>query len=608
MRSSDQSRVAMWRCAAALVLTAGGASAVSPRESRANDTIRCVAVTGGSAGAITGARFAVIEHATVGANGSIAFRAALEVGAGGVTTASDSTLWLIHDDGSGVGGTPVLVAREGEQAPGLPLGAAYAELGSPGLSQAGDSVVFWTRLAQGSGDVTALNDRAIYRFAYAAGSGSAAAFVRTGDASLGVPLGSLAFIDGFRDQPAVGLNGYPAFAGTLVTGPGGVPVDQSHGIWTNDLDNEVVMIAREGDAAPDIVGAVYADEFTNPVISTAGDLAHRARLRRGVGGVDATNDQGIWVRLALNEARYIIARTGDQAGNGSTSSTRFETLDPPIVTAEPRVAFRATLRQGIGGVNSTNNEALFSRCPCGAMFAEVREGWPAFGQPAGVQFDSFTSPAFSRDGRMLFGARLRGGGVTAANDTTVWWSDLPIRFIIAAREGSLAPGGNGATFANFDFGSEFWIASALGNQMIFPATLSSGVRGVWVFTPERGVRCLVKEGDSVEVAPGDTRQIVSLAPRTEGLVHDGRRTSVSSDRHFTFLATLTDGATGVFVADLPPIPLGCPSDWNNDAVSNSQDFFDFLTDFFDGAADLNTSGFTDSQDMFDFLTAFFSGC
>lgn len=52
----------------------------------------------------------------------------------------------------------------------------------------------------------------------------------------------------------------------------------------------------------------------------------------------------------------------------------------------------------------------------------------------------------------------------------------------------------------------------------------------------------------------------------------------------------------------------CDCDWNTDGVLNSQDFFDFLSRFFNSDGDFNADGVTNSQDFFDFLNCFFDAC
>jgi hypothetical protein len=73
--------------------------------------------------------------------------------------------------------------------------------------------------------------------------------------------------------------------------------------------------------------------------------------------------------------------------------------------------------------------------------------------------------------------------------------------------------------------------------------------------------------------------------------------------------SIVEAAVDDFVVTaMDPCTPQCQADWNGVDGVNSQDFFDFIADFFAGAADFNGSGLTDSQDFFDFVAAFFMGC
>jgi hypothetical protein len=71
-----------------------------------------------------------------------------------------------------------------------------------------------------------------------------------------------------------------------------------------------------------------------------------------------------------------------------------------------------------------------------------------------------------------------------------------------------------------------------------------------------------------------------------------------------FGGNIQSGINGIQIVRLAD----CDADWNTTGTVNSQDFFDFLDDFFASEADFNFSGETNSQDFFDFLSAMFGGC
>ncbi|MBC7772586.1 MAG: hypothetical protein H7210_08850 [Pyrinomonadaceae bacterium] len=81
-------------------------------------------------------------------------------------------------------------------------------------------------------------------------------------------------------------------------------------------------------------------------------------------------------------------------------------------------------------------------------------------------------------------------------------------------------------------------------------------------------------------------------------------------RDFTLDINIGPAFTRVLggVRELERIEITCACDWNFDGTQNSQDLFDFLSDFFSQNADYNNDGFTNSADFFDFLVCFFAPC
>jgi probable HAF family extracellular repeat protein len=88
-----------------------------------------------------------------------------------------------------------------------------------------------------------------------------------------------------------------------------------------------------------------------------------------------------------------------------------------------------------------------------------------------------------------------------------------------------------------------------------------------------------------------------------------RETFVSNDGR-VIAGWAYNSTTQKYTGYVATLPAACRADFNGDGIANSQDFFDFLSAFFQQAAsaDFNADGTVNSQDFFDFLGAFFGGC
>ncbi len=184
--------------------------------------------------AIPGATFGgSFQDLTMNTNGTLVFKNSLGTGAGGVTSADDSTLW------KGVSGSLELLAREGTQAPDTPAGALFSFLSKPVINS-NDQIAFFAGLQTGAGGVTTDNDRGIWSTA----SGSPELVVRTGDPAPGVPGGIFQYVSG------AGINdaGQVVFVGSLEIGTGGVVAPYHSGIWAQLPDGTLSLVARVGDS------------------------------------------------------------------------------------------------------------------------------------------------------------------------------------------------------------------------------------------------------------------------------------------------------------------------------------------------------------------------
>jgi hypothetical protein len=101
-----------------------------------------------------GALFAYVSVPAINALDQIAFRAGLEIGVAGVTADTDSAIW------STASGSPEIVVREGDPAPGVP-GGVFSLIASPAINDAGQ-VTFSASLVIGPGGVTTSNASGIW--------------------------------------------------------------------------------------------------------------------------------------------------------------------------------------------------------------------------------------------------------------------------------------------------------------------------------------------------------------------------------------------------------------------------------------------------------------
>lgn len=427
---------------------------------------------------------------------------------------------LVLDTGAPV---PISGSVTGAEAWALTLGSALQSTAA--TIDANGDVAFSAVLANGMGGVTSANNFTYWH----GGPGSLSLVTRYGDATLdNANSGGPGAIFASRQTPRVPMSpngrlwiGGTATGGTLTTnnrfiwtGPAGSLVKclQSQDILTT-LDAGTARMS----SAPD--SANSGNAFQNNL----GHVAVIATLALNVGDTlaDGSNNGAVLVGGPGAGNFTKIIRKGDPLPGGT--GELFQTFGPVGLNHSDQVFLNCSLRSGVAGVTTSNDELLVGRFgPSVTVIA--REGAPTglaglnYGAVTTGSFPAFTTArqTMNNSGRVLFLAPLAGAVTSATNSALMSWKDGVAS--IVARKGDVVPGTGGTTISSFQ-------ANSLSND--FMVTNSDLVAwtgkllpdGVNVFftndsflavtTIGGGAQVVAREGDQV---PGMDAGVVWGAP------------------------------------------------------------------------------------------------
>jgi hypothetical protein len=393
----------------------------------ADITLTPIALSGQSAPGLPGATFARLAQPRINADGALAFWARLE--GQGITAANDGTIW---SDRSGVlalsfregdaapfdadirwgafpfpafndstdlsftaalfdaggppaptnlgifaehGEGPLVVAREGFSAPGLPNGGVFDGLPVAPFGDTGE-VVF--NGSKGAGAWT-----------WDGADPVPVAVTGTPAPGLGPPW-QFAFID----NPAKGASGVLAFRASVIDPA--KPKDPRPSLWL--ASGGVPTLIAWADPAHQ--GRYFTDFGIEPVVSASGDVRFWASMAGE--GVDPSNDTAI-LSSGDNPPDQLVAEGSAAPGGGLFGQLPRQFASDPAGD----IAFVAPL---VGpDVDTGSNSGVYVLSEAGTLSLVAREGAQAPGLADGVLYAVLGRPVLSAAGAIAFDAQLRGG-------------------------------------------------------------------------------------------------------------------------------------------------------------------------------------------------------
>jgi len=367
--------------------------------------------------------------------------------------------------------------------PGMPLFTTFgSQFVWPMVADDG-TVMFTSNLAGPT--ITAANSRATFQGTTPADLYLAAQWSDDAPGLPGLSLINNSGTSGYGET-RISPDGRIFFVSKLTNATHNLPATSDTALF-GGFAGSLVLVAREGDAAPGTAGALFGnflpDSGPQPLstqytgINRNGRVMFYAPL---VGGdvVGTTNDMALYT--GTPGALTIVVRKGDTMLPGITAAAFQQ-------NAMFGDQILHSLQLAGAGVTTADDYSLWLYTPGSGNTLLLREGSPAPGTAGAVFSGNFgvSTNGVASNGRFAFVADLSGGDVTAANDQAMYLADTTGALTLLARKGSPAPGTD-ATFSGIHTLYNHVNGAGVG---VFQAALTGGTvnatndDGIWAGTP-----------------------------------------------------------------------------------------------------------------------------
>jgi hypothetical protein len=426
---------------------------------------------------VPGGKFAGFRDPVLTDSGSVTFLG--KVKGTGITSANASGVWTNLFTGS-----IDLVARAGDEPPGVP-GGQWKSFSAVAADDADEEIVL---AAKAPSD---LAGRAWTKLEHRKRSAAAT--------TNGLPMPT--------------SNGAVAFLAKMVEGSGGVTSDDDTGLWI-DTGSGPLLVLREGQ--PFDGSTIKSFKLMTARSGAAGQghaLEHSGSTGYVVALIKLADGRQVWGQPVSDGSFYYTAGTGDAAPGYLGAS--FKSFGVP---GQNSVAAGAAVAKVAGGDATSANDAaiFFEESIDYDLHRAVAEGDPAAGV-AGATFASFGNPVNNTNDELAFAAKIKGSGLTSANDQGIWWGNGFSTPSLVAREGAEPPGVAGGAWKQFKS-----LALPEAGAPLFYAKLSQGPAGVtkndddgvWGMDSSATLHLLLREGMTITAggSPRVVKKFTTLGP------------------------------------------------------------------------------------------------